>query len=224
MDNYFTKKDFKNAEFIIKQELIDPLTIEELFNKGLYWILSSSENHKKQTNLYNDLTINFNTPETILANKQEVHNIIKKARFPNRKEKFIFGFSKFYIESDLPEKILEDAYNGRQRGFELREELVKEAPGLGYKCGSGLLQSCGYDCLVPVDIWVLRFLEDYGHEVKVPDYKTVGGITKKEYLKYEKIISSMAKEYEVSPVVLQAAIWLKGSGGGVYNQTTFNEF
>ncbi len=224
MAHYFTEKDFKNAEWVINQESIDPLTEKALFTKGLYWILSSSENHKKQVNIYNDLTLRFNTPEDILNNKQKVSNIIKKARFPNTKEKSILGFSEFYLESELPERILEDACKGKQYGFEFREELVKKAPGLGYKCGSGLLQSCGYDYLVPVDIWVLRFLEDYNHEVKIPDYKTIGGITKKEYLKYEKIISSMAKEYEISPVVFQAAIWLKGSGGGVYNQTTFNEF
>ncbi len=224
MAHRFSKKDFENAEFVIKQELIDPLTRETLFTKGLYWILSGSENHKKQTEIYNNLISKFNTPKSILDNKQKVHDIVKKARFPNRKEKFISGFSEFYIESDLSERILKDAYNGRQRGFEFREELVKEAPGLGYKCSSGLLESCGYDYLVPVDIWVLRFLEDCGYEIKMPDYKTVGGITKKEYLKYEETISDMAKEYKISPVVLQAAIWLEGSGGGVYYQTTFNDF
>ncbi|MCK4730007.1 MAG: hypothetical protein KAT28_01680 [Candidatus Aenigmarchaeota archaeon] len=224
MDTHFTEKDFKNAERVIKQELIKPLTTNNLFRKGLYWILSGTENHKKQTILYNNLTLNFNTPKSILANKPEVHEIIKESRFPNRKEKFIAGFSEFYLESDLPEKILEDSYNGRQNGFELREELVKDAPGLGHKCGSGLLQSCGYNYLVMVDIWALRFLENYGYKVKIPDYKTVGGITKKEYFEYENIISGMAKEYEVSPVVFQAAIWLNGSGGGVYDQTTFNDF
>ncbi|RLI99622.1 MAG: hypothetical protein DRP06_03100 [Candidatus Aenigmatarchaeota archaeon] len=58
----------------------------------------------------------------------------------------------------------------------------------------------------------------------MPDYKTVGGITKKEYPEYEKIVSGRAKDYEVSPVVLQAAIWLEGSGSGVYTQTSFNDF
>ncbi len=224
MDSYFTKKDFKNAKWVIKQESIDPLTEKSLFTKGLYWILSSSENHKKQVRIHTQLTDKFKSPEAILTDQQGVYDIIKTSRFPNTKKKYILGFSEFYLESDLPERILEDAYNSKQYGFELREELVKKAPGLGRKCGSGLLQSCGYDYLVPVDIWVLRFLEDFGYEVKVPDYKTVGGITKKEYFKYEKIISGMAKEYEVSPVVLQAAIWLEGSGGGVYNQTTFSEF
>lgn len=221
-----TEKDFRNAEFIIKKELINPLTRDNVFCKGVYWILSGAENHKKQLEIYYKLLDSeLDTPESVINNKQRLHEIIKKARFPKSKEKYISKFSKFWLESEIPEKILDDANNGRQCEFELRDQLAKEAPGIGPKCASCLLNSCGYKHVVPVDLWILRFLEDGGYEVKVPDYKTVGGLTKKEYLEYEKIISDRAREYNVSPVILQAAVWSKYSKwSDLYNQTTFSDF
>ncbi len=225
-----TGKNFRMAELIIEKESINPLTKDKMFPEGIYCILSSSENHEKQLNTYYKLlNRGLDTPEAILdkVNAKKLWDIIKKARFPNSKRKYILRFSEFWLESEIPRRILDDANNGRQYEFELRDELAKKAPGMGRKCASFFMQKCGYENLVPVDIWVLRFLEDKGYEVKIPDYRTVGGLTKKEYLEYEKIISGMAGEYNVSPVIFQAYVWGKYSKWSkLYapDQTTFDRF
>ena len=79
---------------------------------------------------------------------------------------------------------------------------------MGYKCASLLLRMAGYDQVVPVDIWALRFLEEHGFKgVRVSDYLTVSGITKGEYLKYEKYMSQVAARHRHSPAMFQLILW-----------------
>lgn len=118
----------------------------------------------------------------------------------------------WWIKSDLPQRILDDAQTGRNLGHELRDELSKKAPGMGMKCSSLLLIKCGYDNVVPVDIWVIRFLRSRGYNIPEPDYRRISGLVKREYLKYEEIFSEIGrKEYGISSVAFQAAIWAKNS-------------
>ena len=70
---------------------------------------------------------------------------------------------------------------------------------------------CGYKNVVPIDIWVLRFLKDMGYDIQIPDYRKQSGPKGKKYLEYESIFSDIAKEYAVSPALFQFALWTKYS-------------
>ena len=93
----------------------------------------------------------------------------------------------------------------------MRELLVKECPGIGYKTASLLLVKLGYLNLVPIDVWSMRFLKANGHSVKLPDYKKVSGPKGKEYLRLEEILRKNASKYSVPPAIFQFALWSKYS-------------
>lgn len=207
-----TDEDFKNARILYEEEKIHPVNEENMFRAGLYCILSSAENFKKQKSIYDEfLETKLDRPESIKGDKEKFKQIIKKTRFPNRKEKYVWSFAVWWPESDIPRKILDDIGDGREKEYEIRNEFAENAPGISYKCSSLFMIKCGYENVVPLDVWILRFLHDRGHDVKVPDYKTVSGVTDKEYLKYEKIVCEIAEELEISPALFQCALWSKYS-------------
>lgn len=220
MDWQLTRKDFENARLLLKRELISPINQENMFRAGLYCILSAAEKYSKHNAIYYELLENeIDTPDAILSNKRELTEIIQRARYPNAKEKHIRKFASWWLESDLPDEIMIDIYAEKKKEFALRNRLAEEAPGIWYKGASLFMIKCGYENVVPVDLWVLRFLEENGHDVSLPHYVTVrspnykerSGPTPKEYLQYEKVISDAAKEYLVSPALFQFILWSKYS-------------
>lgn len=226
MSKEFSEKDFRIANSIVKSELIEPLNLDNMFKAGIYSILSSTENHRKHLKIYNKLiSRNLSSPESILNRRKEFHDVVKIARFPNNKEKHMVEFSRFWQESELPEMILEDANNRRERGHELRNLLAKDAPGMELKCSSFEMQKCGFEDTVMIDLWVIRYLSKEGYDVKIPDYKTVSGMKWKDYINYEIIISEIADDYNVKPVIMQCAIWAKYSPfSSIYSQKTLDNY
>jgi len=219
MAKILTKGDLELGKTILECERIHPVSEEKIFPKAVYWILSIGEKHEKQAITYHTLEhLRLLSPEAVLDENllDEFSWAMKRIRFPNHKMKYIRGFSGYWLDSDIGEKIEEDASNGHLKGFELREKLYHEAPGIGMKCASCLLNSCGYDDLVPIDLWVLRWLKENGYEVLVYDYKTNGGFDLKKYLPLEREISDFAKKYNCPPAVFQAAIWGKSSDQSKY--------
>lgn len=208
----FTEQDFRNAQILYEKEKIEPLTEENLFRASLYCILSSTENFTKLIRVYRTLLDKkLDTPKSIASNKQSLDEILSETRFFNKKQKFVYEFSLWWPGSDLPAQVVEDAKNSRQREFELRNNIADSAPGLGYKCTSLLMRMCGYENIVPVDLHVQRFLKKKGNDVRVTDYKTERGMSKKEYLLYEKLFSEIAKSQGIPPAKLQYVLWAKNS-------------
>lgn len=216
-----SQEDLKTGEFILQRERISPITHTSLFKGAIYCLLSATENYKKQLKVYNSL-INrgYDTPPNILHNFDEVKKLIKKTRFPNQKESRILKFSVWWLHSglhsDLSLKILENWVSDE---FLFRNRLAKEVPGFGLKCASLFLNKCGYYNVIPIDIWILRFLKKQGYNVKIPDYRTISGIQDKEYYKMEKILIKIAKEHNITPALLQAALWGKFSS---WNDSPFH--
>ena len=69
-----------------------------------------------------------------------------------------------------------------------------------------------------LDIWMLRYLKHLGYNVKIPDYRTISGISGKEYLYYENILREIALQHKITPVLFQASLWAKNS---VFRKTPF---
>lgn len=207
-----TKKDIENASFILQSEMVDPLTIPEMFKAALWTILSATERFDKQVQIYSSfLNRKLDTPQRIQENWNQVRLLIGKTRFPNQREKRFRAFIKWWESTDIPTQILHDATNGKEREIELRNELAKYAPGIGPKCASLFMIKCGYRNIVPIDIWIIRYLKAIGCKIEEPDYKRVSGLTDKEYRKYEEIIRGIAKSHNLSPALFQAALWGKNS-------------
>ena len=201
-----------------------PRDKKNMFRAGLYTIIAATELYTKHLKIYNHfLECGLDNPTAIIRAQKPsciacaLDELTSKMRFPNEKRKRVVGYAKWWQKSDLPNRIIKDVHNGRKKEFELRNEFAKECPGMALKGASLLFEKLGYNNVVPVDIWVLRWLKDNGHKVPIPDYKTVSGIQDYKYLEAEKIFIEKAKEYrnlykdkvKVTPAVFQFALWSK---------------
>jgi len=215
LDWEINSRDLENGLKVYLEEKVNHLDEHSLFSSFIYSILSAAENYKKLKKLEAQLKeIGITPPKNvgeieIVAGKLE--SVVKKSRFPNRKIRRIRKFLRWWCNSNLPFEILKDSKTKRERGEELRELLVKECPGIGYKTASLLLVKLGYLNLVPIDVWSMRFLKANGHSVKLPDYKKVSGPKGKEYLRLEEILRENASKYSVPPAIFQFALWSKYS-------------
>ncbi len=231
---YLCKKDFEDIEEFLKREHI-PLTEYYMYNAGNYCILSAVQNNPTHQELYENLiNSNFDTPDRIIEGFEnsfdDIYKILKNAHFPNQKMERIYNFADWWNKSNLHKKILHDAENGREEEFKLRNQLAKEAPGLGLKCASLYMIKCGYENIVPVDIVLLKFLDKLGYDVEIPNYKTKSGPNHKEYLKLEKLTTDLTKNEklleltdleEISPAIFQAVVWRKYS---TYREDALEKF
>lgn len=214
LDWTLTEEDYKNAEIIRAQEMITPLNSENMFLGCLYVILSATENHEKHMKVYHSLLeAELDTPEKITACPEKVRRAVAKTRFPNQKAKRICHFADYWKTSDMSDMILEDLADSKKNEFMLRNQIANEAPGLAWKNASFFLLKCGYENVVPLDIWMLRFLRDKGcRSIDVSNYRTSSGPTWESiYISYEKKFLRLAKDYPVTPGTLQAALWSKYS-------------
>ncbi len=207
----FTINDMRRARNLYINELIRPLTPERMFEGGLYCILTATENYSKQMEAYNRLFEHgMNSPEGIKTNPKKLEKILKKTRFHNERIKKVTKFAQWWVQSSLPNRIIEDIKNGREDEFRIREYLMKHAPGMGRKVGSLFLRMCGYHNVVPLDLWAVRFLEERGISVVANTHRK-GEIGRKEYLEGERRLSEIARQHGHTPAGLQLLIYSKGS-------------
>jgi len=211
-EDFLTEGEIEKGWQIFKLEKIQPVNEKNLFRASLYAILSASENFKKQQRVYQDfLNQNLDTAQKILESPECLRSILAVIRFPKNKIRYIENLASWWLETDLPQRIIRDVnYNGRKDEFSLRNELAtaKKGRGIGYKVASLIMSKSGYMNVVPLDIHMLRFLKAVGfREVKVPDYKIQSGLSNKEYLRYEQIFIKIAQEQGLPPIILQAALW-----------------
>ncbi len=180
-----------------------------LYSALLYSILSRREKfnqHKRQFNEF--LSNNLQTAESIIKNKEKVEEILKNYGFSNKKIPMVFSTAEQWNDLNLTERIRND--ERKNLGFLLREEIVEKMFGVGYKFASLFLRMSGYENIVPVDIWAIKYIENKGFIYRGKD-NSGSGLTPKEYLKYEKKLTKYAKKFNVSPALFQATIYAKFS-------------
>lgn len=206
-----SSSDFANAAALHERERVHPLDDPNLFRGGLYSILSAVQDYGRHMSIYRNMVDGrMDTPQTISNNRDNLRRMMRSARFPNSKFDKVYGYAEWWPMTDLPQRLLADAQNGRENEFALRDELAEEAPGVGYKCASMLMRMCGYERVVPIDTWVLQFLQERGYDI--PEYITIGGAKGGPYKKMERHISEIARRRGLNPGNFQLALWVKCSG------------
>lgn len=91
---------------------------------------------------------------------------------------------------------------------EAREWLVKNIKGLGWKESSHFLRNVGYFDLAIIDRHILANLNEHG----LLEEDTKKGLTKKRYLKYEKILEQISKRLNILPGELDLYLWYRKTG------------
>ena len=121
-----------------------------------------------------------------------------KYRFYNKRAAYIVNAR--YIRKNIKKLIAENDH------FALREYLVDNIKGVGYKEASHFLRNIGIFDFAILDKHILKLMKDYGY---INDIKLN---TRKDYLEKEKIFNSIASVYGLMPGILDLYLWQMATG------------
>jgi len=135
------------------------------------------------------------------AGGKDVSEHIAGVRFPNNKAGYITK-----AQTAFP-SIYQRIVELHAQPLELREWLVKNVKGYGYKEASHFLRNIGLgEQLAILDVHILRELE----EMKLIEKGTK--LSPKKYLEIEEKFIGLARKLGLKPAELDIAIWLARSG------------
>lgn len=179
-------KEFKN---------IDKKSTNELFNEMCFCILTANFNAEKSIKIQNEIGEYFsNDSEEDLAKKlQELGH-----RFPNMRASYI---SESRNCKDMLKRVVESLKND-----ELREWLVKNVKGIGYKETSHFLRNIGFDDFAIIDFHIIDILAKYDL-IEKPKV-----LTRKKYLEIEKILKKIAEKSGLNLAELDLYLWYMETG------------
>jgi len=174
---------------------IDRKSSDEIFKELCFCILTANFNAEKCIKIQKEIDGGFLTlSENELAKKlMELGH-----RFPNARARYISDSVKY--NDSLKDVVLSSS------GEELREWLVKNIKGLGYKESSHFLRNIGFDNFAIIDFHIVDILVKH-NLIKRPET-----LTKKRYLEIENILKEIAKKLELSLAELDLYLWYTETG------------
>jgi len=174
---------------------IDKISSDEIFQELCFCILTANFNAEKCIKIQREIGDEFLTfSEEELAKKLADLG----HRFPNARASYISNSVK-YKES------LKDIIHSF-KGEELREWLVKNIKGLGYKEASHFLRNIGFDNYAIIDFHIIDVLVNH-NLIERP--KT---LAKRKYLEIENTIRDIAKETNLTLAKLDLYLWYIETG------------
>ncbi|UCC19461.1 MAG: N-glycosylase/DNA lyase [Promethearchaeota archaeon] len=120
-------------------------------------------------------------------------------RFPNVRSKYI-------IEARKNISYLHNLIKSGDNGNELREWIVKNIKGLGYKESSHFLRNIGYKNYAIIDFHIIDLLVSY-NLIEKP--KT---LTKSKYLEIEEILKDIGNKLKLNLAELDLYLWYLETG------------
>jgi N-glycosylase/DNA lyase len=172
-------KDFKNKRS------------SSLFYELCFCILAANFNAKRSLYIQNQIKKGFiDLPLPKLKSKLKEFG----HRFPNKRSEYIFENRKY--SKNLRSII--DSFSDQEH---LRDWLVKNIKGIGYKEASHFLRNIGYLNLAIVDFHIIDILEKNNLVVKP---KT---LNKQKYLEIEQILLKISKKVNLSVGELDLYLW-----------------
>lgn len=138
------------------------------------------------------------------GNKEQIKKILVQSgvRFHHNKSKYILEARTFFKNVSLKEQLQ------TKNQFELREWLVKNIKGLGYKEASHFLRNVGiYQELCILDRHILKNLVKYKAIKTIPPT-----LTKKRYLAIENNMKKFAQETNIPLAHLDLLFWAEETG------------
>jgi len=137
----------------------------------------------------------LNLPEEELVNKFKEYGY----RFPKIRAKYIVEARNYISE-------LESIINSNIDEIKLREWVVKNVKGLGYKEASHFLRNIGYKNLAIIDFHIVDLL------VKYDLIEKPKSMTKKKYLEIENVLKLIGGELRLDMAKLDLYLWYKETG------------
>ncbi|RLG99903.1 N-glycosylase [Candidatus Bathyarchaeota archaeon] len=168
----------------------------ELFKELCFCILTANFIAEKSLKIQKEINDGFLTlPEHELTEK------LRKLghRFPQKRAKYIVEARKY---ADSLKGIIE-SINVRDK---LREWLVKNIKGIGYKEASHFLRNIGYTDLAIIDFHIINILTKHG---LIEKPRT---LTKTKYLEIENLLREVAGKLNLSLAELDLYLWYMETG------------
>lgn len=137
----------------------------------------------------------LNLPEEELVKKFKEFGY----RFPNIRAKYIIDARNYISE-------LGSIINSNIDEIKLREWVVKNIKGLGYKEASHFLRNIGYKNLAIIDFHIVDLL------VKYDLIEKPKSMTKKKYLEIENVLKLIGRELHLDMAKLDLYLWYKETG------------
>jgi N-glycosylase/DNA lyase len=125
----------------------------------------------------------------------DINEIVRKVRFHHTKKKRLLELKKNYFK--LHNEIIRE-----KDSFKLREFLVKNIDGIGYKEASHFLRNIGRRDLAILDRHILKNMIKYNALDNIPN-----SLTKKRYIEIENKLRKFAKENNITIDELDLLFW-----------------
>ena len=168
----------------------------KIFNELCFCILTANFNAEKTIKIQKTIGNGFLTfPESLLTEK------LKKLgyRYPKTRAKYI-------VEARKYKDTLKNLFKSFKDDYEIREWLIKNVKGFGYKEASHFLRNIGYTNFAIIDFHIVNLLEKYGL-IKKPKQ-----LTKRKYLEIENLLRKIAERLNLSLAELDLYLWYMETG------------
>ena len=169
---------------------------KEIFKELCFCILTANFNAERSIKIQEEIGDGFLTlPEPQLAEKlKELGH-----RYPNTRAKYI-------VEARKYKDSLKEVINSFNDENELREWLVKNIKGIGYKEASHFLRNIGFTNFAIIDFHIIDILAK--HKL-IEKPKT---LTKKKYLEIENLLKEIGKKLKLNLAELDLYLWYIETG------------
>jgi len=176
---------------------------KRIFEELVFCLLTPQSNAKSCWSAVNDLK---KKRILLTGNAKQLAENLSKARFKNNKARYIVeARSKFIINKKF---ILPSLLKEFKGVFDMRNWLVKEVKGYGYKEASHFLRNIGLGkdiCIL--DRHILKNLKNFGVIKQIPST-----ISKDKYLFIERKMKAFSKKIKIPNNHLDLLLWFKEAG------------
>jgi len=170
--------------------------IDEIFKELCFCLLTANFSAERSLRIQEEIEGGFLT----LSENELVEKLRELGhRYPKSRAKYIVKARKMIFQ-------LEDVLHSSLSERALRDWLVKNVVGLGYKEASHFLRNIGFMNLAIIDIHVIDILSRYG-VIRKP--RT---LTKRKYMKIEEVLNKIAEKIGLSLGVLDLYLWYMETG------------
>jgi len=194
--NKIRKIQSTNISKTINQRLKEFSNQKEWFSELCFCILTANSKAKTAIAIQNELGVDgfskLSQDELALVIRRNKH------RFHNNKAKFIV-LAREYL--DVKEKL--KRFNDEK---EMREWLVKNIKGLGYKEASHFLRNVGFRNLAILDRHIINLLSE-NKLIEKPK-----SLNRKNYLDIEKVMEGLCSELDMNQAELDMHMWYMKTG------------
>ena len=172
------------------------LSKEEKFIELCFCILVANSSMEKTFKIWKAIGNDF-----LKLSKEQLSKRLKELgyRFYNKRAEYIVEARN---KVDSLEEILKS-----DNEIEIREKLVENFKGIGWKEASHFLRNLGYKNFAIIDRHVLKTLKEFGVIEKIPKY-----LNKKTYLEIENKLRELANKLKISLAELDFYLFYLSSG------------